>query len=327
MITSGRLFVSHAYLDATVVERIVAALPPSVDAVLFPRVDAAPDQAVSDGLIDTILSCEALLYLTGGRSERSFWVAFERDYALRAGLRVFRAEPETDDVTEDAGTPLDLVIDSAYAPEDEARVKPILEYLKSERYFDIGGDRRLLQVSGLMQSRMKETLGRGGFIVVFWSNKSDSVGEIPAAIAACSSRPDQLLVARLDPTPLPAIYKLSASREVQLYGDDARSHVQRLDDLVVALYGLHFRKARILADPSLGAATPRIDRDSRVSRRLGGLLLLSLILGIWALFLDADRWVVLGVAAAASVVSILGIGWLNRRIRMGRALVADRFPE
>ena len=48
------------------------------------------------------------VYLKCGASDYSFWVAFERDYALRLGKQVFSADVNTREIAAHSGDPLDL---------------------------------------------------------------------------------------------------------------------------------------------------------------------------------------------------------------------------
>ena len=87
-----KCFISHAYADGIARDSLIKSLPSGVEAVVFPPITVQPDQFVSNRLIESLLSCDGLIYLAGGASDSSFWVAFERDYALRAGKQVFLAD-------------------------------------------------------------------------------------------------------------------------------------------------------------------------------------------------------------------------------------------
>ncbi|MCI0713350.1 MAG: hypothetical protein L0154_24555 [Chloroflexi bacterium] len=64
-------------------------LPSEVEPYIFPPINASPLEFVSNSLIGAVLACDGMIYLNEGFSERSFWVAFERDYALRSQKNVY----------------------------------------------------------------------------------------------------------------------------------------------------------------------------------------------------------------------------------------------
>src|SRR5262249_34660759 len=84
-----KCFISHSLQDTDARGRMLAHLPKSVEPFIFPPITLPPDRMVSTELITAILESDGLIYLKGGVSASSFWVAFERDYAQRAGKEVF----------------------------------------------------------------------------------------------------------------------------------------------------------------------------------------------------------------------------------------------
>ena len=87
-------FMSHSYRDEDSLEALRTSIPREVQPYVFPPITASPDQFVCTALIDAILSQEGLIYLLGGHSAESFWVAFERDYGLRSTRKVFSFDPD-----------------------------------------------------------------------------------------------------------------------------------------------------------------------------------------------------------------------------------------
>ena len=85
-----KCFISHSYKDAGARERLLAQLPKGVEPFVFPPIVVFPEEMVSNKLLDAINACSGLIYLQGGASTQSFWVALERDYALRQRKPVFR---------------------------------------------------------------------------------------------------------------------------------------------------------------------------------------------------------------------------------------------
>ena len=55
---------------------------------------------------------------------------------------------------------------------------------------------------------------------------------------------DKVLFALLEPSPLPEFWQRFHEPYVQLYGDSDRSETHRIDDLVVRLYWLIYRKTK-----------------------------------------------------------------------------------
>src|SRR4051812_13664879 len=113
-----KCFISHAYADAAARERLIRDLPDDVRPIVFPPIHAKPHEFVSKPLIEAILGCEGLIYFRGGASDKSFWVAFERDYALRSGKPVFSYDIRTSELSRDSDKPLDLAVFGSYSHRD-----------------------------------------------------------------------------------------------------------------------------------------------------------------------------------------------------------------
>lgn len=240
-------FISHSYQDAEARKRLLKLLPAQVRPIIFPPIMVSPEQLVSNELVQTILRCDGLIYLQGGASEESFWVAFERDYALRAGKEVFAFDPATGELRQDRSAPLHLPIFASYSRKDEHHVRQIVDYMKTERYFDIWSDLEELTGGTDWQNALeKGLLGQleaGGYVVVFWSEASShSVYVQMEWELAFSKYPRQVLPVLLDRTRLSL--PLATIQALQLYGDQQRSAVNRLDDLVVCLYWWIYRTTR-----------------------------------------------------------------------------------
>jgi len=128
----ARCFVSHAYADSQARNALIERLPAEVTPIVFPPITVKPDEFVSDPLIDAVLGCDGLIYLRGGASDRSFRVALERDYAIRAGKQVFAFDPATGELTPDPGPALDLAAFASYHHADASRVQRIADHLNNE---------------------------------------------------------------------------------------------------------------------------------------------------------------------------------------------------
>ena len=66
-----RLFASHACQDANRGDALLRLLPDPVKPVIWPREEADPPKAVSDGIVEETLACQSLICLEGGGSENS----------------------------------------------------------------------------------------------------------------------------------------------------------------------------------------------------------------------------------------------------------------
>lgn len=249
----AKCFVSHSYKDETARAHLLDALPALVEPFIFPAIDASPDQMVSNELVSSILSCPGLIYLEGGASAASFWVAFERDYALRAGKRVYAFNPSTRTLRRDTAEPMDLAVFPSYARLDEGIVDRVLSFMQDQRSFDLGASARsdpqiaqdLGDYFGKLSGEIVGALQRNGNAVVFWSAnaarsewvadeidrafdyqlnlmREDSLLD-PAHRTHVAER--RILFATLDETPLPATPAMAAyARVLQNYQRDG--HVE-----------------------------------------------------------------------------------------------------
>jgi hypothetical protein len=244
-----RCFISHAYADRVVCEKLAAALPKGVEPIVYPPITVPPDQHVSAPLINALMDCDGLIYLTGGQSDRSFWVAFERDYALRLGKKVFSANPSTLLISVCTEKPLDLALFASYHRSDHGRVEKVCDFMRRKRNFNIWLDRESLapgeNIQEVIGSAIRSYVERG-YLVAFWSKESARSQwvqqEYRFAAEQIGNFNDRVLFALLDDAHLPEFWMKYQEPGVQIYGDKVRSATQRLDDLVVRLYWLIHRK-------------------------------------------------------------------------------------
>jgi hypothetical protein len=249
----AKCFISHAYADAEARDDLIDRLPEGVTPFVFPPITVRPEEFVSDPLINAVLDCDGLIYLRGGASDRSFWVALERDYAARAGKQVFAFDTTRCELTRDLAGPLDLAAFASYHRRDAGRVQQIANLLNRNRHFDLWLDATDLAASSDWQKEisasLSERLARGGYAVVFWSRSASESrfvnDEIEQAVRDMAAFNDRVLFAVLEPCRLPESWQKYDEPSVQLYGDAVRSATQRLDDLIVRLYWLIYRKTRL----------------------------------------------------------------------------------
>lgn len=165
---SGRCFISHSYADSGAVEQLRGHLPKKAEPVIFERVQPDPTNAVSDGIIPELLSCEALIYLERGQSANSFWVSFERDYALRSGLDVFAYDPSSNKLRKDDDAPLDLHLSTFFHQNDGKNVEALVNWMRDNRHFDLSPTVTHLRagsVSGDVAVDLEEQLRDGGVVL------------------------------------------------------------------------------------------------------------------------------------------------------------------
>jgi hypothetical protein len=164
-----RCFISHSYKDTAAMKKLRRSLPDDVELVTFPRAEPNPRQAVSNEIIPKILDCPGLVYLTGGASSKSFWVSFERDYALRSGRDVFAYNPTNGSFRRDHSPPIRLALTVMFHQSDEDHVRRLTSWMARERHFKLDeSDLRSTfgGFTGDILVAMEELLINGG--VVLW---------------------------------------------------------------------------------------------------------------------------------------------------------------
>ncbi|UVT17147.1 MAG: hypothetical protein H8K04_06255 [Nitrospira sp.] len=173
----NRCFVSHSYQDLDGVAELAklakkAKKHPKL--VIFRRVEPDPAHAVSDTIVPRILDCDALIYLRGGASASSFWVSFERDYALRAGRHVYAYDPFTGLLVRDTSSPLELEVRVMFHSEDEKRIATLFDWMKKKRSVNLEEARSHTStggVSGDILYQMERLLVEGGPILWLGSKR------------------------------------------------------------------------------------------------------------------------------------------------------------
>jgi hypothetical protein len=155
-------------------------LPDHVEAVIFPRQEPNPELAVSNNIIVKILDCPGLIYLKGGASEKSFWVSFERDYALRSNRVVFAYDPKRRRLTRDTSSPLPLDIAVVSHRADTERVERLLSWMADERHFVIDRERLYSNFGGFtgdIMLTMEEILKYGGVVLWMMGRGSQAIAD------------------------------------------------------------------------------------------------------------------------------------------------------
>src|SRR5215469_5477330 len=159
-------FISHAYGDESALEYLLECLPKHVKPFIFPPISAGPDQMVSNELVSAILSCPGLIYLGEGRSLQSFWVTFERDYALRAGKQVYEFSSRNSTFRRDTELPPKLAVFSTSTDADHDVVDRVLTFMRDERYFELAtDDLAALIPAGDYEQKMADIIRADGYVI------------------------------------------------------------------------------------------------------------------------------------------------------------------
>jgi hypothetical protein len=267
-----KCFISHSYKDAKARKRLLKNLPRGVEPFVFPPINVSPNDMVSESLIESILDHEGLIYLEGGYSAHSFWVAFERDYALRAGKKVFSFNPETLEIKPHDLPPLELPVFVSHSTSDLEMVNRVLGIMQNDRYFNALSlqldtspktYRDRTYANKLTRMNIVKHMSIGGYLVVFWSKNAAASRRVSIEVefgfdqsqyyGLDKPTPDfeRVLFVLLDNTPLPDKLRQiiqtapeSVVRPVQLYRDGDRSEMHRVDDMIVRLYWLIYRNTQ-----------------------------------------------------------------------------------
>lgn len=221
-----RCFISHSYRDTAAKNKLLGILPGDVEPVIFPRLEPDLGQAVSDKIIPKILGCPGLIYLTGGFSSASFWVAFERDYALRSGRQVFSFDPASGSFQRDRSAPIELALTVMFHPSDEGRVRRLISWMAKERYFKIDESNLRSTFGGFtgdILGAMEQLLTNGG--VVLWL-----MGVLTTKVAS-TFYSDQFVDFLLEPgsDTLYDMWQDYVARQRDEYGDEHRDYVEEDD--------------------------------------------------------------------------------------------------
>lgn len=237
----GRCFVSHSYDDAPAVQKLRELLSGSAQLEVFPPIRVPPESMVSNELLPAIRSCDTLVFVSGGRSDESGWVALERDYARRSGLEVYSFDPLSDRLVRDESKPLNLPVFASYSREDRGTVSDIVDFMSRERYFDIFLDTDISAASNIVDTLRRaihSRLDSGGYLTLFWTRKASESPWVEHEFGEVLKKySDRVMPALLEEAPLPA--PLSHLNPVRLYqADGSGLDRRRLDDLIVRLYWL-----------------------------------------------------------------------------------------
>lgn len=243
-----KCFISHSYKDADARQRLLSLLPRGVEPFVFPPITVPPEQMVSDKLLNAIRDCDGLIYLQGGASAGSFWVALERDYALRVGKPVLVFNPSAQVLARDQSSAMDLRVFISYSHQQRDQARRIVDTMR-KRFIDAWFDDDQISIGSEWQPTIVQGIDRaleaGGYAVVLWSSGALMSKWVESEMDYAERRhAGRVLFAVIEGEEPPILFKAANSPIVQVYGDDERSFVQRIDDLIVRLYWLIYRNTR-----------------------------------------------------------------------------------
>lgn len=246
----GRYFISHAYRDAHHIDVLEKGLPRWAKPFRFPPIRVRPDQMVSNPIMAAIRDCDGLIYLKGGASDTSFWVAMERDVALREEKRVYSYDPGSVTLSRDKSQPLELKVFHAFSrpdSQDLGEIPSLMDHRHFDRFVDPDFSLAAISWREAVEGAMRRVKAAGNYVIIYWSAEVKQSDWIKAEFdMAMREYPDRVLVAQLDDTPLPAwiIDRVNPDRLVQLMSDRELSQLHKIDDLIVRLYWLVYKNTR-----------------------------------------------------------------------------------
>lgn len=173
------VFISHAYNDDEALQRLLGCvLPNEADPIVFPAIQVRPTERVSDELMQSIRSCDGLVYLNTKQSKDSFWVLFERNYALRLGKPVYAFNPRRRLFRQDRAAHVDPIVAvnwNNWIVRDAGIVRDVALHLNDLHKFDIRGDKYKLLDNEQRQmvdsiDGVEQKMKNGGVGLLFMSN-------------------------------------------------------------------------------------------------------------------------------------------------------------
>jgi hypothetical protein len=227
-----KCFISHSYADDAELQQLLDWLPSSVSPCIFPPIPRDPGSMVTSELIQTILGCDGVIYVKGAHAKSSFWVRFERDYALQTGKSVFVFDSEAATISQDTSEPLRPPVYPMYHSRDGDVVVGVLSFMREERSFDLFLKSEDMEPGRLFQEQTtgerEDKLDKGGLVVLFLSGTTPSEfieSALKEASAACEA--GRVLVALIDREARNTFRSLPASLQkrawVELYREEPKA--------------------------------------------------------------------------------------------------------
>lgn len=242
----AKCFISHGFRDQNGLAALRARLPWYVEPRIFPEVAETPDDTVSEQLIGAILDCPGLVYIATDNSLSRPYVSFERDYAARAGRKVYRFEEGK--FVRESGRPLSLNVFASYHRADREKVRSIQEFMARRHFGVLKDDAEPTALANLeigwadaIKISIRNTLDAGGHFVFFISNTTIQSQVVQFELSeAAQYKPDAILPVLLEPLAAdPRIPILE--RAACLYREDGDATAldwRKIDRLIVQIYHL-----------------------------------------------------------------------------------------
>ncbi|MBN2155490.1 MAG: hypothetical protein JW776_05570 [Candidatus Lokiarchaeota archaeon] len=245
----NKVFISYSYKDEIARSELISKLNGrGINPYVFPPITVSPNRLNSNDLIESILHHDSMIYIKGEYSDKSFWVVFERDYAMRAHKEVYSFDPSTMKIEKSRLPLLDLPIFPCYIHEDYKKIEAVFEFMR-RRYIDLETLHEKfspkLQIGDSLANFVYNILRSGNYIIFFLTShiRSEMVSEMSNVM---ESRPERILFALLDKDAIKTIPSNLPPQKIltiPLYGDNIRSEKTRWHDLIVMIYWLILRNA------------------------------------------------------------------------------------
>ncbi|MDH3444789.1 MAG: hypothetical protein OEN50_12740 [Deltaproteobacteria bacterium] len=263
-------FVSYSYKDGDYLQALKEKLPPNVVPVVFPPIDAPLTEFVSEPMLESIESCESLVFVDTPNSRASFWVPLEIEHAKRQKKRIYKFSPARREISEDQSPPIELPVYVSFAAVDEVRVREIALWAKHKRNFDLWYQEQIGILNSIFEKttvELERTMKAGGYLVAFVSAWSATRGNLRDEVTKAKAiSPNNVLLAWLDdpaglsipgvvvpedmqiflrpttlqePEPNPAKLQRRRLKSI-LAGKDLPVLARDIDDLIVRVYWLRW---------------------------------------------------------------------------------------
>ena len=228
-----KCFITYSHKDQDALELLKKKLRNrGVESQSYPPIKVPPEKFRSNPYIETILRYPALIYIKGGHSNLSFWVAFARDFALRAGKLVFSFDPVTLKIEKSRLKQLQLPVHANYIEKDTRRLRDIFNHME-KRFIDLFAWQKSHNPTGYVNPESIVTsVSNGGYSVIFLTSKTVKSKTMNSEIKyALDTHPERILIALLDDIKKKDIAGFTErTRCIKL------TEKQRWDDLIVNLY-------------------------------------------------------------------------------------------
>jgi hypothetical protein len=228
-----KCFITHSHKDEDALELLKKKLRNrGVESESYPPIKVPPEKLRCNPYIETILRYPALIYIKGGHSNLSFWVAFARDFALRAGKLVFSFDPVTLKIEKSRLKQLQLPIFPSYLSKDARKLQGLFKHLEN-RYIDLfAWQKSHIPPSEINPESIVASVSNGGYCVIFFTSKTVKSKMMSSEVKyALETHPERILIALLDDV-----------RNKEIPGFSERTCIvpmtgkHRWDDLIVNIY-------------------------------------------------------------------------------------------